>query len=122
MAPPNSISIESLPRLLGILRASSLHVVWCVRCEIGPDWIGGGREIQLLLKGQKVSGKYCDELISAIITAAAIPGQANDSVISGEGEVSLQDNNVMLEFEWNEAVPYDAPRDSGRGRVALSLS
>lgn len=69
----------------------------------------------------RLSGSLSDKLISAIITAASIPGESPDSVISGEGEVSIQAEKLMLDFEWTAAVPYDYPHDSGHGMVELSM-
>ena len=101
---------------------SCVDVVWFVRCEIGPDWIGGGRDIQLYQNGDQLSGTCCDDLISAIITAASTPSESSESVISGEGKLSLRDEKLTLEFEWNDTAPYDDPRNSGNGTVELDAS
>ena len=122
MNEPASVSVESLSQLRELLRNSCVDVVWFVRCEIGPDWIGGGRDIQLYQNGDQLSGTCCDDLISAIITAASIPSESSESVISGEGKLSLRDEELTLEFEWNDTAPYDDPRNSGNGTVELDAS
>ena len=119
MNKPDSVSLESFSQFRELLRASCVDVVWFVRCEIGPDWIGGGRDVQLFQNGNQLSGTYCHSLISAIITAASIPAESTDSVISGEGEISLRNGKLMLEFEWNDTVPYGCTRNSGNGTVEL---
>ncbi len=121
MEKPDSVTIESLEQFSRLLRTSTVGVFWSVHCEIGPDWIGGGRDVELLCDGKHLSGEFCDRLISAIIAAASIPGDSDDSVISGEGEISCCDTKLILEFEWNAAVPYDFPHDSGHGRVELLI-
>jgi hypothetical protein len=119
MNKPDSTSIETSSQLRELLGNSCIDVVWFVRCEIGPDWIGGGRDVQLFQNGNRLSGTCCENLISAIIAAASIPSESSDSVISGEGEITLHDEKLTLEFEWNDTVPYDDTRNSGHGSVEL---
>ena len=119
MDKPDSVSIESHLQFRELLRTSCVSVAWSVRCEIGPDWMGGGRDVKLFQNGNQLSGTHCDKLISAIIAAASIPSESSDSVISGEGEISLHNEKLMLEFEWDDTVPYDCTRNSGHGTVEL---
>lgn len=119
MIKPDSISIDSPSQLRELLRKACVDVVWFVRCEIGPDWIGGGREVQLFHNAIRLSGNYCCNLISEITTAASIPSESSDSVISGEGKISLHDEKLVFEFEWYDTVPYDYARNSGHGTVEL---
>jgi hypothetical protein len=121
MNEPDSISLESLAQLHELLGMANVYVVWFVHCEIGPSWIGGGREIQLVHNGKRISGGFSDDLISAIIVALSIPEGSSDSVITGEGEISLRNQKLLMEYEWNDTVPYDECRNSGKGEVELLL-
>jgi hypothetical protein len=40
------IVIEQLETLLALIEQAEFWVKWEVRCELGPEWIGGGRSIQ----------------------------------------------------------------------------
>jgi len=122
MNEPQAIIIESLSQVYELLRVSCIDVDWVVRCDIGPDWIKGGRDIKLFYNDKQLLGAFCDTLISAIIKAAAIPSHSEDAVITGEGELLLQNKKLILNYDWNEAVPYDYPRDGGHGTVELSIS
>ena len=122
MNETEAIIIESLSQLHELLRISCIDVTWFVRCDIGPDWTEGGRDIQLFYEDKQLLGSFCDTLTSTIITAASIPSHSADAVITGEGELSLQTKKLVLNYEWSEAIPYDYPRDSGHGTVELSIS
>ncbi|MGJ8676126.1 MAG: hypothetical protein ACSHX0_01270 [Akkermansiaceae bacterium] len=122
MTQPDSISIESLSQFHELLSEACVDVFWFVRCEIGPDWIGSSREVQLLHSGKPLSGPFSDKLILAIISAANIPSESSDSVISGEGEILLRDEKLILDFEWSDTVPYAISHESGHGTVELDGS
>lgn len=117
-----TIEIESFQQLLQRIEGTCLYVVWDVRCDIGPEWIGGGRKIRLLIDGRPIADSaFCDRLKSAIVSAAAIPLETTNTVISGEGEISLVGARLILEFEWSEAKPYDYPCNQGGGVVEIVI-
>ena len=122
MNDSDPISIENLQELRNLIGSAQLGVAWSVQCEVGPGWIGGGREVRLIHDGTQLSPTaFREKLISAIITAAAIPNETADSGIFGEGEIFFHKEKLMLEFEWTRAIPYDDPTDSGFGTVELSM-
>ena len=59
------------------------------------------------------------KLKEALAAAISIPLECADAVIYGEGFVELEGDNIVVDYFWNEAVPYADSRDKGAGRVTL---
>lgn len=120
MRDANPIVVNDLGVLLELLDRSDFWVSWCVKCDISPEWIYGGRSIQFHLGRRPLADtKLHEQLKFALIRTLDIPAIHPDAVISGEGEINRKDNTLRIDFEWSEAVPYMYPRDSGYGTAIL---
>jgi hypothetical protein len=58
-------------------------------------------------------------LKNALVVALQIPDKSIDAVIYGEGEITREESTLVVNFEWDEAVPFQYSRDSGTGKVQL---
>lgn len=115
-----SIKITTLAELLSKMEESELWVEWRVRCEIGPDWIGGGRSIQFYLGDFPLSETpFHTRLKSMLIQQLAIPEESADAVIYGEGGIRRVRNRLEIEYEWYESVPFMSARNRGDGTEKL---
>ncbi|MFT5683501.1 MAG: hypothetical protein ACI8RZ_004433 [Myxococcota bacterium] len=111
----------TLEALVAQLRAGvSVWVTWSVRSAIGPGWIGGGREVAVSVGGQALSegSPALAVLTKALIARLAIPAEREDSVLIGEGELTLDGEQMVLDYEWSDAPVYEYGT-SGDGLVVL---
>jgi len=114
------IVVEELEALLALIEQADFWVKWVVRCEIGPEWIGGGRFIQFYLARQPLANTPLhDRLKHALVESLRVPETSGDAVISGGGTITRKGDALEIEFEWSAAVPYMYPHDSGHGTAAL---
>jgi hypothetical protein len=114
------IFVENLELLLALIEQAKFWVEWQVRCDLGPEWIGGGRVIQFYLAHQPLANTPLhDELKQALIETLNIPETSGDAVIRGEGTVFRTGNLLEIEFEWSAAVPYLDPHDGTCGTATL---
>ncbi|MCA9032493.1 MAG: hypothetical protein KDA66_16875, partial [Planctomycetaceae bacterium] len=91
---------------------------WHVRCDIGPDWIGAGREIRFYLEQRPLAGNSFHQYLKDILVQAlSIPDECPDAVINGYGTITRVLDVLEIEYEWSEAVPYMDPRESRFGKV-----
>ena len=117
MQQTDPINIDNLATLLGHLDRSEFWVKWDVLCDIGPEWIGGGRSIYFYLDRQPLAeNPFHDRLRLTAIRVLDIPTASHDSVISGEGAIQQVNDTLEIEFEWSKAIPYMNPCDRGYGR------
>jgi hypothetical protein len=120
MQQPDSITIDSLASLLGHLDRSEFWVKWEVLCNIGPEWIGGGRSICFYLDRRPLAeNPFHDRLRLIAIGVLDIPAESPDAIISGEGEIQQVNDTLEIEFEWWKAIPYMNPCDRSYGRRTL---
>ncbi|MGP1387734.1 MAG: hypothetical protein ACTS2F_29620 [Thainema sp.] len=116
----DAVVIADLQSLLDQIESSDLWVKWVVRCQIGPDWIGGGRLIQFYLDHRPLADTQLHhQLKDALVRVLNIPDASSDAVISGEGTVTYKHNTLEIEYEWSEAVPYMDAHNSGFGTAVL---
>lgn len=114
------IVVEQLETLLALIEQADFWVNGEVRCEIGPEWIGGGRFIQFYLARQPLADTPLhDRLKQALVESLRIPETSEDAVVSGEGTITRKGDVLEIDFEWSSAVPYMYPDDGGHGIVAL---
>jgi hypothetical protein len=114
------IVVERLEALLALIEQAEFWVKWEVRCEIGPEWIGGGRSIQFYLARQPLANTPLhDRLKHALVESLRVPETSEDAVISGEGTITRKGDVLDIEYEWSAAVPYMYSHDSGHGTATL---
>ena len=114
------IVVEHLEALLALIEQAEFWVKWEVRCEIGPEWIGGGRLIQFYLARQPLADTPMhDQLKHALVESLRIPETSGDAVVSGEGTINRKGDVLEIEFEWSAAVPYMNSHDGGHGTASL---
>jgi hypothetical protein len=120
MSDTEPILVDDFATLFALIQSSDFWVKWEVRCDIGPEWIGGGRSIQFYLDQRPLADTPVhNQLKDALINALTIPDNSSDAVISGEGTITRLQNALEIEYEWSEAVPYMDSRDSGFGKALL---
>lgn len=114
------IVVEQLVALLALIEQADFRVKWEVRCEIGPEWIGGGRFIQFYLALQPLANTPMhDRLKHALVESLRIPETCGDAVVSGEGTITRKGDVLEIEYDWSAAVPYMYPQDGGHGTATL---
>jgi hypothetical protein len=100
--------MNTLAELKEELQSKELTVVWSVRCQTGPEWIGSEREICFYLNNQALGNTPMHEmLIDALIKCVNIPATSEVYMIKGEGELRIADNNLVVEYEMEYNIPYD---------------
>lgn len=120
MSDTEPIVVDDLATLFALIQSCKCWVSWEVRCDIGPEWICGGRSIQFHLDQRPLADTPVhNQLKDALITALSIPANSSDAVIRGEGTITCNQNTLEVEYEWSEAVPYMDSRDSGIGNAHL---
>ena len=108
MRPDDRVGFGSLEELLGAAMDAPLTVTWGVRPAIGPGWIGGGRILQLRL-GDTAVDEGCAAwaaLTALVVAALEIPEETDTTCVDGEGELRVEADAVVLDWEVYEAVPY----------------
>lgn len=114
------VVVEQLETLLALIEQADFWVKWEVRCQIGPEWIGGGRSIQFYLARRPLADTPLhDRLKHALVEALRVPEASEDAVICGEGTIIRKGDVLEIEFEWSAAAPYMYPHDGGHGTAAL---
>jgi hypothetical protein len=120
MSDTQPIVVEQLEALLALIEQAEFWVKWEVLCEIGPEWIGGGRFIQFYLALQPLADTPMhDRLKHALVESLGIPETSGDAVVSGEGTITRNGDVLEIEFEWSATVPYMYPHDGGHGAAVL---
>ena len=101
------IVVDELETLLALIEQAVFLVQWEVRCEIGPEWIGGGRFIQFYLARQPLANTPVhDRLKHALVESLGVPETSGNAVVHGEGTITHKGDVLEIEFEWSAAVPY----------------
>ena len=112
--------MNSLDELISEMRTKSLTVKWTVRCAIGPDWIGGGRNICFYLDNIPLpDSEFHNDLIGLIIDKLAIPSDSGDKVIKGKGTLKYFDSKLLVEYSTEANIPYDMAFEFNRGKEVL---
>jgi hypothetical protein len=120
MSNEKELVVEDLDSLLELIQQCEFWVEWYVKCEVGPDWLGGGRSITFYLDNSPLAEtRIHSQLKNALVVALQIPDKSIDAVIYGEGEITREESTLVVNFEWDEAVPFQYSRDSGTGKVQL---
>lgn len=116
--PP--VLVEDFATLLSLMEQGELLVEWQVRCDIGPDWIGGGRKIQFSLNRRRLAeSPVRSQLMEALLRVVDIPESSADALIMGEGEITHERDSLILDYDWNEGIPYWDTRAQDSGTVVL---
>jgi hypothetical protein len=108
MRPDDRVGFGSLEELLAAAVDAPLLVTWEVRPAIGPGWIGGGRTLQLRL-GDAAVDEACPAwaaLTALVVAALEIPEETDTTCVDGEGELRVEADAIVLDWEVYEAIPY----------------
>lgn len=112
------IDINNSRELHQKMKSMDFFVEWRVTSDIGPDWIGSFREINFYLDDFMLKeNQFCKELKEKLIQIIAIPSESQDHVITGEGDITIDGNSLMLDYSWEAAIPYQDPDQSEAGTV-----
>ncbi|WP_254510482.1 hypothetical protein [Anatilimnocola floriformis] len=96
-------------------------VSWTVYSEIGPDQIGSYRVVQFSVDGIRVAeDATMTPLVERLITALSLPASSEDLVLSGEGSLRRNGNEIEVDYDWFNAAPYADPVDHGSGVFTLA--
>ena len=115
------ISIQSFNELVKHLNNNKeFSVWWDVLCEIGPEWIGSRREICFVLDGKPLSdSNFHTYLKNQLVNVADIPKESTNYVIQGEGDISLKNGQLIIDYWWSAMIPYQNSDQSGYGKGVL---
>ena len=105
MGAPTSMSWDDLLRALR--RGQRVRVTWDVRPCIGPEWIGGGRRIDVFVDDATVEGEGAERLTAALVEWAGLPEEREREVITGEADIELNGAVLELDYGWSVAIPYE---------------
>ncbi|MDJ1497636.1 hypothetical protein QNI19_32150 [Cytophagaceae bacterium DM2B3-1] len=114
--------INSIQELKSVLKSKALTVKWTVRCDIGPDWIGGGRNVKLYLDNELLDdSEFHNMLIQSLITTLNIPLSTVDDVIDGNGDIKIINSNLVVRYSTQSYTPYDWPKQDKGEIILLSV-
>ncbi len=120
MNEPRPIEIKTLEGLLKAMESAQLGVEWKVRCDIGPDWIGGGVLVQFYLDDRPLTETDLHNYLKqTLIEHLDIPESTVNSVITGEGEIKRVGNKLEINYDWYEAVPFAYSHASDGGKTVF---
>ena len=116
MTDPDPVWLETFAALRERLEEDTLGVDWVVRSDIGPGWIGGGREFDFAFEKSGTLDRACPvhaRLAQALVEALQLPESFGDEMMTGEGEFELSASQLKLRYEFTPAVPYEHGRSEG---------
>jgi hypothetical protein len=104
----NNITIENFEELKVKMQTMEFCVEWRVSPDIGPDWIGSDRTIDFYLNDYILSeSEFCKSLKDKLIKIIPIPYQSKNHVITGDGDITLENQQLLVHYSWQKAIPYD---------------
>ena len=102
------------------MKTKSLTVEWIVKCEIGPDWIGGGRSICFYLDNNPLGDTNLhQELKDQLIKKINIPSESEKYIIKGEGNLKIENLDLIIEYSTESNIPYDTEVEFHDGKEVL---
>lgn len=112
--------IHTIEELKSELKSKNFSVEWKVHCEIGPDWIGGGRNVCFYLDNQPLGEtEFHSMLINQLVSKINIPSSSEEHVIEGEGELNIINSELVVKYTITSNIPYDMAFNYESGEVAL---
>ena len=116
----STISIKDFKDLILKMKAMEFSVQWRVTSDIGPEWIGSSKTIDFYLDDYVLNEtEFITRLKKALSKRVPIPNESKDHVITGEGNISLENNQLKLHYSWEKTIPYSYPSDHKEGKVVL---
>lgn len=98
-------------------RGQRVRVTWDVRPVIGPEWIGGGRRIDVFIDDEQLVGEGAERLKAVLVDWAHLPAESERDVIKGEADVELNSSVLELDYSWSVAIPYEFAGSEDEGRT-----
>lgn len=112
------IEVESFEKLKSLMKNMEFSVHWNVTSDIGPSWIGSSRTIEFYLDDFTLNEtKFCKNLQDKLVETLSIPSQSKDHVITGDGDITLKEGQLEINYYWYSSIPYQNPDESKRGKV-----
>lgn len=112
--------MNTLAELREELKSKKMTVKWKVRCELGPEWIGSKREVCFFLNNQTLGDDLIHEmLIDLLIKKINIPLTSEDYMIKGEGELSILNSNLVIDYRIEYNIPYHLEYKYKKGQAIL---
>jgi hypothetical protein len=116
----NSPKIPFNHQIQAALRTQLLTVMWQVNPEIGPDWIGSSREICFYWDDEQLQeNELFEYLKQCLLAAVCIPETSKDDIIDGEGDLFIENNNLMINYTAQYSKPYAYTHAVKNGKVLL---
>ncbi|CAM2010724.1 hypothetical protein [Acanthopleuribacter pedis] len=112
---------SSFETFIQSLSENECEVEWFVHPDFGPDGMYGRREITFFLAGDPLPDSALhDTLKQYLIDLLNIPATSTRFLISGEGDITLEGNQLKIKYWWQKAIPFDHPSESYRGEGILT--
>lgn len=116
----NTIIVESFEELKTKMRTMEFYVQWNVYSDIGPNWIGSSRTLDFYLDDFLLNDtKFCKKLKNRLVASIPIPSESKEHVITGNGDITLKENQLEIYYEWYATIPYQNPNKSKEGKVVF---
>lgn len=116
----STIHIPNTELLFDKMKTMEFYVEWTVTSDIGPSWIGSSRTIDFYLDDAKLMDTdFVETLKNKLIKAIPIPSESKDHVIQGNGDITLKNNQLEVDYEWYAAIPYQDVDESKEGKIIL---
>lgn len=95
-------------------------VSWSIQPAIGPGWIGGDRSITICVGELELHEGAQARMVldEALVAQKVIPAGLSDSVLSGEGTLRVENNQLVLDYSWSDTPVY-AFGTSGHAVIVL---
>jgi hypothetical protein len=120
MQETEPITVADLNVFTQLVEQDRVCVAWSVLSEIGPEWIGSRCEIKFFVDDTAMAdNEFTKQLANRLVAGLGIPATSKDHVISGEGDLRRSGTAIEVVYDWNKAVPYDEPVETGSGVSCL---
>jgi len=104
--------------LRALKRGQRVSVTWDLRPVIGPEWLGGGRKIDVFVDGKLLlEGEWAERLKSVVAEWTGLPEESEREIITGEADVELNGSVLELDYSWSVAIPYQYGGGEDEGRA-----
>ncbi|WP_420573023.1 hypothetical protein [Kordia sp.] len=114
------IIIHNFSALKEKMETLNFYAEWTVYCEFGPEWIGSYRKMKFLLGEYEIGASpFFNELKEKFTTALKIPETSKDLVITGDADILLKQNQLIADYSWYAAVPYDEPEAADNDEIVF---
>ena len=112
--------VQDLATFIELVGQSSVGVIWSVTPAFSPDSIGSHRDVKFVVNGARIAQNALTQRLAALLVdALQIPEYSKDHLISGEGDLRVNDNRIEVLYEWDCAIPYQDPSETHHGKIEL---